>query len=38
MKPELLRLFLAVIVLLVALRMGLQLTWRPPEIFTVQLL
>ncbi|HEX8193794.1 MAG TPA: sulfite exporter TauE/SafE family protein [Allosphingosinicella sp.] len=38
MRPELLRLFLAVIVLVVALRMGLQLTWRPPEIYTVQLL
>jgi uncharacterized membrane protein YfcA len=38
MKPELLRLFLAVVVLLVALRMGLQLTWRPSEIYTVQLL
>jgi hypothetical protein len=38
MKPELLRLFLAIVVLAVALRMGLQLTWRPPEIFTVQLL
>jgi hypothetical protein len=38
MKPELLRLFLAIIVLAVALRMGLQLTWRPSEIYTVQLL
>ncbi|HEY0014272.1 MAG TPA: sulfite exporter TauE/SafE family protein [Allosphingosinicella sp.] len=38
MKPELLRLFLAIVVLAVALRMGLQLTWRPSEIFTVQLL
>jgi hypothetical protein len=38
MKPELLRMFLAIIVLAVALRMGLQLTWRPPEIYTVQLL
>lgn len=38
MKPELLRLMLAVIVLLVALRMGLQLGWRPEEIYTVQLL
>jgi hypothetical protein len=38
MKPELLRMFLAIIVLAVALRMGLQLTWRPPEIYTVQML
>jgi hypothetical protein len=30
--------FLAIIVLAVALRMGLQLTWRPSEIYTVQLL
>jgi hypothetical protein len=38
MKPELLRLFLAVIVLVVALRMGLEITWRPAEIYTVQML
>jgi len=38
MKPELLRMFLAIIVLAVALRMGLQLTWRPPELYTVQML
>ncbi|HYJ29241.1 MAG TPA: sulfite exporter TauE/SafE family protein [Allosphingosinicella sp.] len=38
MKPELLRMFLAIIVLGVALRMGLELTWRPQEIYTVQLL
>jgi hypothetical protein len=38
MRPELLRLGLAVVVLLVALRMGLQLTWRPSEIYTVQFL
>jgi uncharacterized membrane protein YfcA len=38
MKPELLRMFLAIVVLAVALRMGLQLTWRPAEIYTVQLL
>jgi uncharacterized membrane protein YfcA len=38
MKPELLRMVLAVIVLLVALRMLLQLTWVPEEIYTVQLL
>jgi len=36
MKPELLRLCLAIVVLAVALRMGLQLTWQPPEIYTVQ--
>lgn len=38
MKPELLRLLLAILVLVVALRMFLQLTWRPEEIYTVQLL
>lgn len=37
-KPEYLRLTLAFIVLVVAIRMLLGLTWRPPEIFTVQLL
>jgi uncharacterized membrane protein YfcA len=37
-KPELLRLFLAIICLGVALRMGLGLVWRPEEIYTVQLL
>ncbi|HSX55730.1 MAG TPA: sulfite exporter TauE/SafE family protein [Sphingomonas sp.] len=36
-KPEYLRLVLAVMVLLVALRMVLGLAWRPDEIFTVQL-
>ncbi|WP_447727437.1 sulfite exporter TauE/SafE family protein [Sphingomonas koreensis] len=35
-KPEYLRLVLAVMVLLVALRMVLGLAWRPDEIFTVQ--
>jgi uncharacterized protein len=35
-KPELLRMFLAIIVLGVALRMALGLGWRPPEIYTVQ--
>ena len=34
--PAKLRLGLAIVVLLVALRMGLGLTWRPDEIFTVQ--
>lgn len=38
MKPELLRMFLAIVVLGVALRMALQLGWRPEEIYTVQLL
>ena len=37
-KPEYLRLALAFIVLVVAIRMLLGLTWRPPEIFTVQIL
>ncbi len=35
-KPEYLRLILAFIVLTVAFRMALGLTWRPDEIFTVQ--
>jgi len=38
LKPELLRMILAIVVLGVALRMLLQLTWRPEEIYTVQLL
>jgi uncharacterized membrane protein YfcA len=38
MKPELLRMILAIVVLAVALRMFLQLTWQPEEIYTVQLL
>ena len=38
MKPELLRFLLAILVLIVALRMFLQLTWQPEEIYTVQLL
>jgi uncharacterized membrane protein YfcA len=37
-KPELLRMFLAVIVLAVAVRMALELGWRPPEIYTVETL
>ena len=36
LKPDLLRLALAIIILLVALRMFLGLTWRPDEIFTVE--
>jgi len=35
MKPDLLRLALAVIILAVALRMALGLAWRPDEIYTV---
>lgn len=38
MKPEYLRLALAFIVLVVAIRMALGLGWRPPEIFTEQVL
>lgn len=38
MKPDLLRLMLAVIILAVALRMLLGLTWRPDEIFTIEYL
>lgn len=38
MKPENLRLLLAGIVLLVAIRMALGLGWRPDEIYTVQAL
>ena len=37
-KPDYLRLLLAVIVLAVAFRMALGLTWQPDEIYTVQLL
>jgi uncharacterized membrane protein YfcA len=38
MRPEYLRLFLAIIVLLVAIRMALGLGWRPDEIYTLQAL
>ena len=38
MKPDLLRLGLGVIILLVALRMLLGLTWRPDEIYSIELL
>ncbi len=38
LKPDLLRLALAVIILLVALRMLLGLTWRPDEIFSIEYL
>jgi uncharacterized membrane protein YfcA len=37
-RPELLRLFLAIVVLAVAFRMALGLGWRPEEIYTVQYL
>ena len=37
-KPDLLRLALAAVILLVALRMLLGLAWRPDEIFSVELL
>ena len=37
-KPDLLRLGLAVLILLVGLRMLLGLTWRPDEIYSVELL
>jgi uncharacterized membrane protein YfcA len=37
-KPELLRMFLAIIILAVAFRMALGLGWRPEEIYTVQVL
>ena len=37
-KPDLLRLALAVIVLVVALRMLLGLTWRPDEIYSIEFL
>ncbi len=38
MKPELLRMILAIVVLAVAFRLGIQLTYRPEEIYSVQLL
>lgn len=37
-KPELLRMLLAVVVIVVAARMALGLGWRPAEIYTVQML
>jgi uncharacterized membrane protein YfcA len=37
-KPDLLRLALAVIILIVALRMALGLAWRPDEIYTIEYL
>jgi hypothetical protein len=38
MKPDYLRLALAIVILLVAGRMLLGLTWRPDDIFTVEYL
>ena len=38
LKPDLLRLALSVIILLVALRMALGLAWRPDEIFSIEYL
>lgn len=38
LKPDLLRLALGVVILLVALRMGLGLAWRPDEIYSVEYL
>jgi uncharacterized membrane protein YfcA len=35
-RPEYLRLALAIMVLLVALRIGIGLTWRPGELYTVE--
>ena len=37
-KPDLMRLALAIIILLVALRMALGLAWRPDEIFSIEYL
>ena len=37
-QPDLLRLALAAIILLVALRMALGLAWRPDEIYTIDYL
>src|SRR3546814_16556678 len=34
-RPEYLRIFLAIVVLIVAIRMALGLGWRPDEIYTV---
>ena len=38
LKPDLLRLGLGLIILLVALRMALGLAWRPDEIFSIEYL
>ena len=37
-KPDLLRLALAIIILVVAIRMSLGLAWRPDEIFSIEYL
>ena len=37
-KPELLRMFLAIMILAVAVRMAIGLGWRPEEIYTLQVL
>ncbi len=37
-KPDLLRLLLAIVVIAVAARMALGLGWRPADIYTVQML
>ena len=37
-KPDYLRLLLAALVLAVAFRLAIGLTWRPDEIYTVQLI
>jgi uncharacterized membrane protein YfcA len=37
-KPDFMRLALAVIILIVALRVALGLAWRPDEIFTIEVL
>jgi uncharacterized membrane protein YfcA len=37
-KPDLLRLALSVIILIVALRMALGLAWRPDEIYSIEYL
>jgi uncharacterized membrane protein YfcA len=37
-KPDLMRLALAIIILLVALRMALGLAWHPDEIFSIEYL
>ena len=38
LRPDLLRLALAIIILLVALRMALGLAWRPDEIYSIEYL
>jgi uncharacterized membrane protein YfcA len=37
-KPDLMRLALAIIILIVALRMALGLAWHPDEIYTIEYL